>query len=195
MRSSGFMALPQEKCYTFADIQAWDEDERIELVYGRLVMMATPLRIHQKVSGELFSQLHEYLKGKKCEVYHAPFAVRPFEEDGDFPEKVDTMVEPDISVICDPDKLDAFGCKGAPDLIIEILSPSTQRHDRVTKFNLYQRAGVREYWIVDPANPSVQSFILENGGYKANDFKIAGEQIKVNVLEDCILDLSQVFPE
>ena len=189
------MALPQEKCYTFADIQAWDEDERIELVYGRLVMMATPLRIHQKVSGELFSQLHEYLKGKKCEVYHPPFAVRPFEEDGDFPEKVDTMVEPDISVICDPDKLDAFGCKGAPDLIIEILSPSTQRHDRVTKFNLYQRAGVREYWIVDPANPSVQSFILENGGYKANDFKIAGEQIKVNVLEDCILDLSQVFPE
>ena len=105
------------------------------------------------------------------------------------------MVEPDISVICDPDKLDAFGCKGAPDLVIEILSPSTQRHDRVTKFNLYQRAGVREYWIVDPANPSVQSFILENGGYKANDFKIAGEQIKVNVLEDCVLDLSQVFPE
>lgn len=195
MQGSGFMALPQEKCYTFADIQAWDEDERIELVYGRLVMMATPLRIHQKVSGELFSQLHEYLKGKKCEVYHAPFAVRPFEEDGDFPEDVDTVVEPDISVICDPDKLDAFGCKGAPDLVIEILSPSTQRHDRVTKFNLYQRAGVREYWIVDPANPSVQSFILENGGYKANDFKIAGEQIKVNVLEDCILDLSQVFPE
>ena len=195
MQRSGFMALPQEKCYTFADIQAWDEDERIELVYGRLVMMATPLRIHQKVSGELFSQLHEYLKGKKCEVYHAPFAVRPFEEDGDFPEDVDTVVEPDISVICDPDKLDAFGCKGAPDLVIEILSPSTQRHDRVTKFNLYQRAGVREYWIVDPANPSVQSFILENGGYKANDFKIAGEQIKVNVLEDFILDLYQVFPE
>ena len=166
------MALPQEKCYTFADIQAWDEDERIELVYGRLVMMATPLRIHQKVSGELFSQLHEYLKGKKCEVYHAPFAVRPFEEDGDFPEKVDTMVEPDISVICDPDKLDAFGCKGAPDLVIEILSPSTQRHDRVTKFNLYQRAGVREYWIVDPANPSVQSFFLEKSGYKSKYFKI-----------------------
>ena len=188
------MALPQEKCYTFADIQAWDEDERIELVYGRLVMMATPLRIHQKVSGELFSQLHEYLKGKKCEVYHAPFAVRPFEEDGDFPEDVDTVVEPDISVICDPDKLDAFGCKGAPDLVIEILSPSTQRHDRVTKFNLYQRAGVREYWIVDPAARMVSVYSLKDGYYCAAAYG-TDSSVRVGVLDDCTIDLSTVFPE
>lgn len=93
------------------------------------------------------TQLNNYLSGKKCEVYAAPFAVRPFERDGDDPENVDTMVEPDITVVCDPSKLGDIGCKGAPDLVMEILSPSTQRHDKLTKFNLYQWAGVREYWI------------------------------------------------
>lgn len=191
----GFVALPQEKRYTFADIQAGSEDEHIELIYGVPRAMATPNRIHQEISGELFGQLYDYLKGKKCKVYAAPFTVRLFEQDGDFSEDVDTVVIPDISVICDPDKLDDKGCKGAPDLIIEILSPSTQRHDRVTKFNLYQRAGVQEYWIVEPVNQSVQSFILQNDHYISNEFKTAGEEIKVSVLEGCTIDLSQVFPE
>lgn len=189
------MALPQEKRYTFADIQACSEDEHIELIYGVPRAMATPNRIHQEISGELFGQLYDYLKGKKCKVYAAPFTVRLFEQDGDFSEDVDTVVIPDISVICDPDKLDDKGCKGAPDLIIEILSPSTQRHDRVTKFNLYQRAGVQEYWIVEPVNQSVQSFILQNDHYISNEFKTAEEEIKVSVLEGCTIDLSQVFPE
>lgn len=104
-------------------------------------------------------------------------------------------MEPDISVICDPAKLDDIGCKGAPDFIIEVLSPSTQRHDRVTKFNLYLSAGVREYWIVDPVSKDVQSFVLEDGHYAARDYRTASDQIKVCVLEDCILDLSQIFNE
>ena len=102
-------------------------------------------------------------------------------------------MEPDISVICDPSKLDDIGCKGAPDFIIEILSPSTNRHDKLTKFNLYQRAGVREYWIVDPVSKSVQVFVLEDGRYSAKDFGSAEEKVRVNVLEDCEIDLSQVF--
>jgi Uma2 family endonuclease len=144
---------------------------------------------------ELSAQLHAYLKGKKCKVYPAPFGVRPFEQEGDDPEDVDTLVEPDICVVCDPSKLDDMGCKGAPDLVIEVLSPSTIRHDRFTKFNLYQRAGVREYWIVDPAGKSIQVFILEDGRYTAKDFGVAGDTLKVNVLEDCVIDLSPVFPE
>lgn len=143
----------------------------------------------------LAGQLYHYLKGKKCEVYPAPFAVRLFEQEGDYPEDVYTMVEPDISVVCDSSKLDAAGCKGAPDLVMEILSPSTMRHDRFTKFNLYQRAGVREYWIVNPAEKSVQVFLLEDGHYTAKEYGGADDQLRVNVLEGCVIDLSEVFPE
>jgi Uma2 family endonuclease len=158
-------------------------------------MMATPNRAHQEAVMELLGQLYAYLRGKKCKVYPAPFGVRLFEQEGDSPEDVDTLVEPDICVVCDPDKLDDAGCKGAPDLMIEVLSPSTVRHDRFTKFNLYQRAGVREYWIVNPADKSAQVFVLEDGRYTAKDFGTAGDILKVNVLEDCAIDLSQVFPE
>lgn len=189
------MPLSQEKRYTLADALTWDESERIELIYGNPYMMAPPVRRHQEISGELFGQFRDYLRGKKCKVYAAPFAVRPFERDGDPPEAVDTMVEPDISVICDMSRLDDIGCKGAPDLVVEILSPTTQRHDRVTKFNLYQQAGVQEYWIVDPAGKSVQVFVLDGGHYVAKDFGTAKDTIKVNVLEDCATDLSQVFLE
>ena len=189
------MPLPKEERYTLADVLTWDEQERAELIDGALVMMAPPSRIHQKISAELGRQLGNYLEGKKCEVYAAPFAVRLFEKAGDRPEDVDTLVEPDLSVICDPGKLDDMGCKGAPDLIIEILSPSTQRHDRLTKYNLYQRAGVREYWIVDPAARSIQSFVLEDGHYTAAGFGSPGDVLMVNVLVGCFIELSMVFPD
>lgn len=189
------MALPQEKLYTLADALTWDENERIELIYGYPMMMAPPVRAHQRAVIAIGSQLYDYLEGKKCEVNVAPFAVRPFEEEGDRPEDVDTLVEPDITVVCDPKKLDDLGCKGAPDLIVEVLSPSSQRHDRLTKFNLYQRAGVREYWIVDPTSKSAQVFLLEDGRYIAKDFGAEKDILRVNVLDDCVIDLSRVFPE
>lgn len=185
--------MPQERLYTLADILDWDGQQRMELIDGVPVMMAPPSRLHQKICGELFGQLHEYLKGKECEVYAAPFAVRLFEREDDFPMDTVTMVEPDLSVVCDPRKLDDIGCKGAPDLVIEILSPSSRRHDRLTKFNLYRRAGVREYWIVDPSDQSVQSFLLENNAYIAQDFAVNDDKIKVNVLQDCVIDLAPVF--
>lgn len=191
------MALPAEKPrYTFADVLGWDESERVELIDGEVIMMApAPARVHQGISMELSSQLHAYLKGKKCKVYAAPFDVRLFEADGDQSEDVDTVVEPDITIVCDPSKLDERGCKGAPDMVVEILSPATQRHDRFTKFSLYQRAGVREYWIVDPDSKTVQSFILEDGRFSVKEFGTAGDKMKVNVLEDCVIDLSEIFSE
>lgn len=191
------MALPAEKArYTFADILAWDEKERAEIIDGEIVMMAPPSRIHQKISMELSRQLANYLEGKKCEVYPAPFGVRLFEEDGDTPEDVDTLVEPDISVVCDKNKLDEHGCKGAPDMVVEVLSPSTQRHDQLVKLVLYQHAGVREYWIADPENKTIRVMLRDDKGLlQLREVYGRGDVAKVNVLDGCFIELSKVFPE
>ena len=191
------MAQPAEKDqYTFADALTWNENERIEIINGEAVMMAPPSRVHQEISGEIFRQLANYLEGKKCRVYAAPFAVRLFERDVEAPEDVDTMVEPDLSVVCDSDKLDKYGCKGAPDVVIEILSPSTQRHDRLVKLGLYQRAGVREYWIVNPEDQTVQVMLLDGGGIlQLHEVYDRTGVAKINSLEGCFIELNKVFAE
>ena len=190
------MALPAEKeRYTFADVLTWSGAERFEIIDGEAVMMAPPTRIHQKISVAISSQLYNFLEGKKCEVYPAPFGVRLFEKDGDSSDEVDTVVEPDISVVCDRNKLDQYGCRGAPDLVIEILAPSTLRHDRFVKLDLYQRAGVREYWIVEPETRTVQIYTLENGILQSSAFYGRDDIAKVNVLNGCFIELSRVFSE
>ncbi len=191
------MLLPaKQERYTFADFLTWDEGGRIEIINGEAFMMALPSSCHQEISMELSRQFANFLDGKQRRVYHAPFGVRLFERDGDSPEDVDTIVEPDISVVCDRSKIDKHGCKGATDLIIEILSPSTRRHDRLVKLNLYQRAGVREYWIVDPDTQSVQVFLLDAGGSLRIHEEYGQEDIaKVNVLDGCFIELSKVFSE
>ena len=191
------MALPAEKeRYTFADVLTWPDDERAELIDGEVVLMApAPSRGHQEISGEVFRQLANYLEGKKCKVYHAPFDVRLFEKDGDTPEDVDTVVEPDITIVCDHSKLDDRGCKGAPDMVVEILSPSTQRHDRLVKLGLYQRAGVREYWIVDPDSSTVQVFLQRDGSLQLHEVYDRQSVAKVNVLDGCFIELGKVFSE
>ena len=188
------MALPAEKeRYTFADVLTWPDNERAEIINGEPVMMAPPpSRVHQEISFEISRQIGNYLDGKRCKVYPAPFGVRLFEQDGDSPEDVDTMVEP----VCDPSKLDDHGCKGAPDMVVEVLSPSTQRHDQLVKLGLYQRARVREYWIVDPMNKTTRVMLLDAGGtlqlHEVYDRKGVA---KVNVLDGCFIELSKVFPE
>jgi len=188
--------LAKKERYTFADCLTWDEGERIEIIDGEAHIMTLPLRIHQEISGEILRQLANFLEGKKCKVYPAPFGVRLFEQDGDTPEDVDTMVEPDITVVCDRSKLDKHGCKGAPDMIVEILSPSSIRHDRLVKLNLYQRAGVREYWIVDPENRSVMVFLPDaSGALRIHEDYGPKDLAKVNVLDGCFIELSKVFSE
>lgn len=181
--------LPASKDrYPFADCLSWDEHERIEIVNGEAIMMSPPARVHQEILMELARQFANYLEGKQCKVYPAPFAVRLFERDGDATENVDTMVEPDISVVCDNNKLDKYGCKGAPDMVVEILSPSTRRHDRLVKLGLYQQAGVREYWTIDPGNQSVQVFLLDEKGALQLREDYGREDIaKVNVLDGCFM--------
>lgn len=191
------MALPAEKeRYTFADVLTWPDNERAELIDGEPVMMAPPTTAHQLISFEIGRQLGNYLEGKKCRAIPAPFAVRLFEKDGDSPEDVDTMVEPDISVVCDSSRLDKHGCKGAPDMVVEILSPSTQRHDRLVKLGLYQRARVREYWIVNPEDQTVQVMLLDDGGVlQLHEVYDRQSVAKVNVLDGCFIELSKVFSE
>ena len=189
------MALPQECLYTYADLLEWEGDTRYELYGGQPRAMSSPSDVHQEILGELHLQFGNYLRGKKCKVYFAPFDVRLFEEKGDRPEDTDTVVQPDLMVVCDPEKVDRHGVRGAPDLIIEILSESTRKLDRLIKFNLYQRAGVREYWIVDPVSRTVAVYTLEEGAYHGAETYGPDAVAPVGVLEDCQIDLSAVFPE
>ena len=144
------MPLQKEHGYTIHDIYALPEGKRAELIVGQIYDMAPPSRVHQKITTKLASVIDHYISEHrgKCEVYAAPFAVFLNEDDT-------TYVEPDISVICDSDKLDDKGCNGAPDWIVEVVSPSSQRMDYLTKLFKYRTAGVEEYWIVDPSQEKV----------------------------------------
>lgn len=187
--------LPKEQRYTYADLLEWDDDVRYELYSGIPVALASPTDIHQSILGELYLQFGNYLKGKKCKAYFAPFDVRLFEEKEDHPKDVDTVVQPDLMVVCDQNKVDRHGVHGAPDLVIEIISNSSRRLDRLTKLNLYQKAGVREYWIVDPDSCVVSVYTLKDGVYRTAAAYGADSSIRVGVLNDCTIDLSTVFPE
>ncbi len=138
------MPLPQERIYTEDDYNNLPEDVRAELIDGQIYYQAAPSRIHQEILMELAGTIRDYIrsKGSPCKVYPASFAVKLSEDKN--------IVEPDISVICNPDKLTDRGCTGAPDWIIEIVSPGNSSHDYIRKLNLYADTGVREYWIVNP---------------------------------------------
>jgi Uma2 family endonuclease len=188
------MPLPKEQYYTYADLLAWDDGVRYELYDGQPVAMASPSDVHQAVSGDIFRQIANYLVGKTCKVYSAPFDVRLFETEKDTPESVDTVLQPDLMVVCDKSKVDRHGVHGAPDLIVEVLSSSTARYDKLMKFNLYQRAGVQEYWIVDPGTRTLSVYSLEDGAYHAANTYGGDSVVPVGVLDAYEIDLSTVFP-
>lgn len=183
--------------FTYKDYLSWtDQNERWELIYGIAYDMSpAPNRGHQEISGFLFRSIGNYLDNKKCRVYAAPFDVRlpgGFITDDD----VDTVVQPDISVFCDEEKLDDRGGNGAPDLIIEILSPSTASKDLKEKFFLYERVGVKEYWVVDPANKTLSAFILKEGGRYERGVVYAGEDVlKTALFEKLQIKMEEVFAE
>ncbi len=145
--------------YTYADYCQWPGDQRWELIDGEAYAMNAPLRIHQRIVSELGRQIGNYLLGKPCEVYVAPFDIRlPRKNEAD--DQVETVVQPDLSIICDQSKLDRLGCRGAPDWIIEVLSPTTTLRDMNTKRSLYEQRGVREYWIIHPEEQWVMVYTL-----------------------------------
>ena len=182
-------ASPEYKRYTYSDYCTWDDDKRWELIDGVPYAMSAPNQSHQEISGALFSQLYNFQKGKPCKVFAAPFDVRLNYDTSD-----DTVVQPDILVVCDKSKLDGKSCNGAPDLVIEILSPSTSLHDKILKFKRYKQAGVREYWIVDPETTIVSTYIMKDGEYVTDAYGNE-DSIPVHVLDGCIIDLAEIFAE
>ena len=152
--------------YSYADYLLWTFQERVEIIKGKLFNMSpAPRRIHQKIHSMIFTDIAVSLKGKPCEIYSAPFDVRfPIQfEDSD--EQTYTVVQPDICVVCDLKKLDDAGCKGAPNLIVEILSPTTASKDLNEKFDLYEEHGVQEYWLVYPGESVLEIYDLTDKKY------------------------------
>lgn len=159
------LALRKEKHYTYADYLTWPDDAHYELIDGEAFLMApTPLIEHQEVAGEVFRQLANQLDGNPCRPYIAPVDVRlPRNDEAD--AAIDTVVQSDVLVVCDPSKIDRRGVRGAPDWLLEVLSPSTAAHDQIAKRRTYERAGVREYWLVHPGDRTLTVYVLESGQY------------------------------
>ncbi len=176
-------ALARTKIYTEDDYYRLPENIRAELIYGQFYDMSAPSRIHQRISMAISNEIANYIdrKNGSCEVYTAPFAVKLFEDDK-------TIVEPDISVICDKDKLTDKGCTGAPDWIIEITSPSNAIHDYVRKLNMYLDAGVREYWIVDPMKKIITLYYLNEDNFEMDTYSFQ-DSIKVYIYDDLWINL------
>ncbi len=183
--------------WTYADYLTWPDDERWEVIDGvAYAMSPAPGRRHQELSGELFLQFAFHLKGKPCKIFAAPFDVRLTDRTGLTDDKVETVVQPDLLVVCDRSILDERGCNGAPDLVIEILSPSSAAHDLKTKYDLYQRSGVKEYWIIHPAEQTLLVYRLSaDGKYGAADRFATGDMVPVSLLGDLVIDLNDVFAE
>jgi Uma2 family endonuclease len=158
-------AIQQEQKYTFADYRQWPENERWELFEGVPYAMATPQRIHQEIVVQMSAQIVQFLRDQtSCRSYVAPFNVRlPRRNEAD--DKIDTVVEPDVVVVCDRSKLDKYGCRGAPDWIVEVLSPSTALRDMNSKRSLYEQHGVKEYWIVHPTDRWIMVYQLDTNGH------------------------------
>lgn len=170
------MALAKEQCYTISDISNLPEGQRAELLDGVLYAMASPSRSHQRLVAELLRKIADYIErnGGRCEVNIAPFAVYLYNDDYNY-------VEPDIFVVCDSRKMDEQGCHGAPDWIIEVVSPSTQRMDYELKLFKYRTAGVREYWIVDPKTRTVFVHYFERNEMETYGFS---DRIPVGIYQD-----------
>ena len=178
------MALAQEKLYTIDDIYALPDGERAELIDGELYMMTPPGTTHQRIASFLHWAIRNYIQEQNgdCEIFPAPFAV--FLNNDEY-----TYVEPDISVVCDKSKLDEKGCNGAPDWVIEIVSPSSKRMDYFIKLFKYQKAGVREYWIVDPIREMILVYDFENDDYEQYSFS---EIVKVRIYDDFEINFTTI---
>ena len=189
--SAKAMYAPQDGVrYTYDAFSTWADNHQWELIDGTPHAMTVPSIAHQDISRGLFRQLDRFLIGHPCRVYAAPLGVRLNADSSD-----DTVVQPDLLVVCDRSKLsDGKSCKGAPDLIIEILSPSTARHDRMVKFNLYRFAGVQEFWIVDPDTRLVEAYVLVGGEYKLQKYADT-DHAPVHVLPGLEIHLPEVFAE
>lgn len=189
------MALPIEKnkLYTYAEYKRWPEGARYELIDGTVFDMSpAPGMTHQKVSMNLSKEIANFFEEKPCLVFCAPFDVF-FPDEDEKEEDIKNIVQPDISIICDESKLSEKGCTGAPDVVIELISPSTASHDQIAKLRLYEKYGVREYWIVHPIDRIVWKYVLENGVYEKPELFDYKGKPSFKTFPDLEIDLYKAF--
>jgi len=181
--------------YTYADYLTWQLDEMVELIRGKVFRQAAaPRVVHQRVAGKVFVELSNFLRGKKCEVFIAPFDVRlPLKSKKN--EDIDTVVQPDICVICDARKIDEAGCLGAPDLVVEVLSPGNNKKELQHKYEVYEESGVKEYWVIHPNECTLLVYTLINGRYDASKIFTHGDMVSSKAIEGLVLNLEEVFSD
>lgn len=182
--------------YSYADYMRFEFEERLELIKGYIFKMRpAPSRIHQKISGRIYVPIYNALNGHKCEVYSAPFDVRLAKKSVDDKE-VFTVVQPDIVVVCDQAKLDKRGCIGAPDIVVEILSPGNNKKELINKYEVYEEAGVKEYWIVSSSEKTFFRYILDdNGKFQPTKLLTEGEEVTTTIIPGFKLVLEEVFQD
>ena len=181
--------------YTYADYLQWKFEERVELIKGRIFKMSpAPNTKHQVVAGNLFVQVKSFFKNQKCQVFIAPFDVRLPVKNKKKDTEIVTVVQPDICVVCDESKIDERGCCGAPDLVIEILSPGNSKKEVRLKFELYQESGVKEYWIVNPVEENLVVYTLDAlGEYEGGKMYAGGDRIKSFAINGFTIEVNEIF--
>lgn len=187
-------ALEKGKHYTYKDYLTWPDDVRCEIIDGEVYMMTpAPILAHQDVAGEIFRQTANALVGKTCRALIAPLDVRlPRSNEAD--EDTDIVVQPDVMVVCDPNKLDRRGVRGAPDWVVEVLSPKSASRDQIEKRRIYERHGVSEYWLVHPTDRLLTIYRLQNGEYgKPDIFELQGST-PVGILPEICIDWNALIP-
>ncbi|MFZ5951720.1 MAG: Uma2 family endonuclease [Candidatus Rifleibacteriota bacterium] len=181
------------KRFSYADYLNWDDDKRYEIIDGIVYDMNAPLRQHQKYVSELLRQIGNFFYGKTCEVYVAPFDVR-LPKKSKRNEDIFDVVQPDILVVCDPEKLDDKGCVGAPDLVVEVISPSTASKDQLQKRALYERSGVREFWLLHPEDRLVFIYVLGKNGFGKPEVFESSSVARSFIFPELSIDLQTIFP-
>jgi len=186
--------LDLSKTYSYADYLQWTFEDRLELIKGKIFKMTpAPASAHQRISMIIANEMYNNLKGKSCEVYYAPFDVRLPRKGEDDDKKIFTVVQPDICVICDPTKIDTRGCTGAPDIVVEILSPGNNQKELKNKYDVYEESGVLEYWIISPQDKTFLKYTLTDTKYQPSKLMTMGDIITSPILLGFELNLDTVF--
>ena len=188
--------LDEGLTYSYANYLNWLFDERLELIKGKIYKMSpAPSRVHQQILTNFFKPIANFLDGMPCKVYVAPFDVR-FPSKSKDDKDIYTVLQPDICVICDKSKLDDRGCLGAPDLVVEILSPGNNKKELLHKYQVYEEFGVKEYWIVSQSDQNILIYTLSNEGkYVPSKMFTLSEEVSSSVLPGFVLKLDDVFED